>query len=322
VFSWSYSRQQAFNRCERAFNFQYYPWDEPDTAQARFLSRIKTHEQVAGDAVHWAVAIALKTYRFKKTDIPSLAEPALQRYKETCSRSRWIVDHLKRDRKPPTDGAVLHADVYGYDARDQYKSAKDQVERCVKNFRSSAAWKFIKTTNSTHWFAVDPDHRQMSKFKFEVAPLHFVTVYAGYDFAFRHDGLIYIVDWKTGHKTPMGAEEALRQLAVYGLHFINHPQIRAKGVEIRTQAIWLEEPSVWNPEPISTANFQEAEHNIKTQFEIERARNRVEVRKNGEIITIAERSAYQCRPELPKCAGCKFGLICSEGKDLVQRVRS
>ena len=68
---------------------------------------------------------------------------------------------------------------------------KDKIETCISGFFDSDSYKFIKQVSYSDILSIE----QLSSFDFENT-----KVYVNLDFALKHDGKIYIYDWKTGQK--------------------------------------------------------------------------------------------------------------------------
>jgi hypothetical protein len=308
--SWSHSRQELFNRCEKAFHFQYYPWDEPDTNEARFLARVKNHEMVAGDVIHWAIALAIRAYQRDRTVLTNLHESAIQRFREVCTASKWISDTWRAGKKPANDGDLLHSDVYGYDGKVRYWAARANVEVCLRNFEASEPWAFLRATDPKEWEEIDPPKDRMPRFSLPEKAIRHVSIYAGYDLVAHHGGLTYILDWKTGRRS----SSASSQLAVYALCLASRGKKPVPLGDIRVQTVWLQGPCAWEPTIISEDEIAFTKARIADQIRLEESRSTWGSDGRGVLASIAERQVFPATPKFLKCAACKFGLICEEGK--------
>ncbi len=311
--SWSHSRQRLFDTCERAFHFQYYPWDEPDTDRTRFLARIQTHEMVAGDCVHWAIALALRAFQRDRTVLDNLQEAAVRRFRETCTASKWITDGMKAGKKPANDGVVLHSDFYGWDGKLRYLAARENIGTCLRNFEAGEHWAFIRATDPKMWEEVDPPMARMPKFRLSEEHLRHATVYGGFDLALHHGDLTFVIDWKGGRRS----SSADAQLAVYALGLTLRDKKPIPAEQIRVQAVFLGEQDPWNPRVVSAEELDTARQRIEAQIVLEESRTTWTADGRGRLASIADREAFRPTPNLRKCSECKFGQICGEGRNVV-----
>lgn len=308
--SWSHSRHELFDRCQRAFFWHYYPWDEPNEAEARFLSRVQNHEMVAGDCIHWATALVLRAFQRDRTVVASVVDAAVRRYREICATSRWIVATREAGRRPPTEGVILHSHLYGYNDQASSEAAIANIERCLKNFHASEHLAFIQGTDPARWGEVDPPQARMPKFRLPDQPG--VTVYAGYDLAFRHGDHVHVLDWKTGRQGSAAA-----QLATYALGLaLRHP--KPVSIErIRVQAVWLQNPGPWAPAEVDMEAVAYVKDRIRLLLQLEWERTRADVDARGMHARIGDVEDFPPSPSYRNCVSCKFAAMCSEGKSVV-----
>jgi hypothetical protein len=236
-------------------------------------------------------------------------------FKRICKTSKfdaaWVRDS---HNKPPSDGIILHSDIYGYDASLKYEKAIANIATCLENFENSEQWEFIRGTDWRTWRDIDPDRNEMPTFNMTDPRYQHVKIYAGYDIAVDHEKLTHIIDWKTGKHG--NAEE---QLTVYAMGLARKRTHRVEIPNIRVQAVWLQNPGPWNPQPVNPEVLARVRDKILDQIALEEERSTWKPDGKGKSISFADRSEFPPSPTFNKCASCNFAMICPEGRAAVEQ---
>ena len=319
--SWSHSRQRAYDECPRRWFWEYFAWDEPEEEQARFLKRLQTVPQLAGTHVHDAIEIALRQYRFAGVWPSGLAERALSTYWEDVAQSARVARAVHEDRSPDRVGALLDAHLYGVATAEALQKGADGVRKCVENLEASGALCFLLGTRTKDWKHIStrihaPTFVEVSP-RLEMPSAMGLRLYTAFDLALEHEGVLYILDWKTGRSGAASAIAARAQLAAYALWGM------ASGVEagrIHTQAVWLGDgPPEWEPTPVSPAELADLRESVQRQDALEKAlltTEPVRQKSGAGFRTVdqyrAHRDAFPPAPSDRACGGCKFFTMCAE----------
>jgi len=209
IFSWSSSRARSFSTCKRKYYFQYYGhwggWlsqSDEITKKIYFLKKMSSIPQIIGLIIHQQIENILK--KLKKGSIIS-REKVLKESIDSFKKS-WNESKSKKWKKSPKDYTNLYEHFYKEEpSRENLLKVKDKIEKCINGFYDSDSFKFIKQLSNSDVLSIE----QMSFFDFEDT-----KIYVNLDFAVKHDGKIYIYDWKTGQRV----EEDERQLSIYAIY--------------------------------------------------------------------------------------------------------
>jgi CRISPR/Cas system-associated exonuclease Cas4 (RecB family) len=208
-FSWSFSRDNAFNTCKRKYYYSYYGswggWNKDADELSKklyLLNKMSSLPILAGTIVHDEVERTLKAVRYgRNADIVKSKENVIKVFKQSWAQSKnkdwkdnpkWktnLFEHFY-DQKP-TDQALL-------DIRDLMLNSMD-------GFFASDSYRFIQTMSDSQWLAIE----ELDSFE-----VHGAKLWVKLDFAIRHGERVYIYDWKTGRV----AKENEVQLAIYALY--------------------------------------------------------------------------------------------------------
>jgi hypothetical protein len=215
--SWSTSRARTFDSCARRYYFDYYlswlGWERdaaPERRKAYLLKKMTRLPIVAGDLVHRSIAeFFQRRDQGEELTLDEARAFVVQglrgKYKESRDGA-WKAKPAKLCRlaehhyqEPQIDEATGAAGDYG-------KRYVDRMERCVTSFFTSPELADVRSSEPGTWLACE----EISTFE-----LLGTKIYAVPDFAYRaSDGLVHILDWKTGQPRP----EDRFQLDVYALY--------------------------------------------------------------------------------------------------------
>src|SRR2546428_4914657 len=208
-FSWSRSRDGAFQECKRRYFYHYYGawggWDAavaPEVRRLDILKRVASRQQWAGRTVHDAIELALHGLRDGRS-MP--VEPFVADVIERM-RGEWRSSRDGRYREIPKTTALFEHE-YQVDLKPEaWQALRENVATCLRNFFRLPLLAEIRRTSPEHWSI---DH--WSKvFDFEGT-----QVWVAPDIRFwTSEGRLGLVDWKTGG----GAGGASFQLGCYALY--------------------------------------------------------------------------------------------------------
>jgi hypothetical protein len=209
-FSWSRSRDATFQDCRRKYYYHYYGawggWQADAAAEVRrlyVLKQLASRQMWAGRVVHDAIEMALHVYR-EGREVP--VEPFIADVIERM-RNEWRSSRAGRYREHPRTPALFEHE-YALDVKpDVWQALSRNVATCLRNFFRLPLLEAVRKTPPEHWSI----EHWSKMFDFEGTP-----VWIAPDFGYWNaDGMLTLVDWKTGASD---AEATAFQLGCYALY--------------------------------------------------------------------------------------------------------
>lgn len=212
VFSWSKSRDNAFQECRRRYWLYYYGswggWERgapEDVRRAYLLKQVASRHQWVGQEVHERVRMCLKMLKAGQTpqletQMDSLVETMRRRFRES-KKGEWVHNPKRILR--------LFAHEYDFTVRkEKWVELREHAKDYLRGFFESPYFELAKSLPVDRWLAVE----DLDQFDLDGTP-----VWVALDFAFRReDGGVTIVDWKTGRSDAPG--DHILQMHTYALH--------------------------------------------------------------------------------------------------------
>jgi hypothetical protein len=292
-FSWSRSRDGAFQDCRRKYFYHYYGawggWDAAASAEVRrlyILKQLASRQQWAGRAVHDAIEMALRIFSEGRT-VP--VEPFI-RDVVARMRAEWRSSRDGRYREQPKTAALFEHE-YQVELRPEVWQAMSQnVMTCLRNFFRLPLLEAIRRTASEHWSI-----EHWSKvFDFEGTP-----VWVAPDFGFWNEaGRLVLVDWKTGAGHGGGAAFQLGCYALYARSMLGVAAARVDLLEVN-----LREPTV-TPHAWDEARLEAVREQLRLSIRAMKA-YLADPAANVAVLTDFERTE-----DLRICRWCNFRAVC------------
>lgn len=263
-FSWSVSRDRLFRACPRAYWYRYYGswggWEadaSPEVRELYVLKQLSTRHQWVGASVHAAieqVLVALRNGRPLSRD---------EACRQLTFRMRGAFDASRRGRywrEPKAGGLVEHE--YRLPVSDEeWRSLHEGAVRALAAAFDLPIFDRLARLGRDDWLAIE------LRDAFEVDG---VPVFCVPDLAFREEGRMVIVDWKTGAPEGPEAEAAVRfQLACYGLYA--RARLGAGPDTLRLGVAFLAVPE-YRESTIDEAGLADAEATLRASIAAMRAR--------------------------------------------------
>jgi hypothetical protein len=208
-FSWSRTRDHAFQECRRRYYFQYYGawrgWDAGAGSLARALYVLKqlgTRHMWAGRLVHEAVERSLLALRHGF----ALSEASLIENTVRQMRDEWRGSRAGAYWQSPKRAGLFEHEYRVPVRAGDWQALRDHVVRCLRNFHRLPVLADIKRTSTDRWILLE----DIGSFVWEGARIFTAPDFAYWD---RRDRL-QLLDWKTGGT---GGEASL-QLGGYALY--------------------------------------------------------------------------------------------------------
>lgn len=293
-FSWSRSRDGAFQECRRRYFYHYYGawggWEATATEEVRrlyVLKQLASRQQWAGRAVHDAVELALHGMRDGRA-VP--VEPFIADVIERM-RGEWRSSKAGRYRDNPKTVALFEHEYRVELAPEAWRAMSQNVATCLRNFFRLPLLGEIRATTPEHWSI-----EHWSKvFDFEGT-----QIWVAPDFGFwTGEGRLGLVDWKTGGAA--GHDGAAFQLGCYALYA--RELLGVEPAQVDLYEVNLREPLVtahrWDPERLEAVKEQ-----LRLSIRAMKA-YLSDPAANVAVITDFERTE-----DLRICKWCNFRAVC------------
>ncbi len=225
IFSWSKSRAEEFEECQRKYFYNRYAswggWDASAPKEARLayiLKNLKNRWAWKGETVHHVVETVLKSLRAGK---PMSAEVALAEITQVMRRD-FRSSKSKKYMRDPKKSLGLFEHEYEKPVTDAvWKTIHDEAAMCLKNFISSSFYKELESEDKKNWLVIE----DLEEFDFDPstnAQGPATKIYVKLDFARKKGDLVEIFDWKTG-KEEGSASIQIGAYAIYAMRKWNLP---------------------------------------------------------------------------------------------------
>ena len=291
-FTWSFTKFNMYNECQRRYYLQYYGsiygWKQDATEAQKtnymlknmtnrfILSGLKTHEVIA-DVIKIHSNGYEEPIKYAKKD---LIKKLRESYKESIDK-KW--------KTSIKNFCNLEEHYFEQNISDeQWVQFRENAVSNLEGFYDSEYYQNIDTIAKNIPYEID----KLDKFNY-----YDTQCYAAPDFAYKEDSKLIIIDWKTGKES----HEHKIQLLVYALYAKNKWNIDYLDMELH--AVYLKENKVVKESNINE-NIQTVEYLIKQN--IDEIKNKlIDVDKN-----IANESEFKMTSNESVCKYCKFRKIC------------
>ena len=291
-FSWSRTRDNAFQECRRRYYYQYYGawggWEagaDPLVRRLYVLKHLGTRQMWAGRLVHEAVERSLLALRDGHAlSEASLIEDTVRQMREEWKGSRDGVYH----ESPKRTGLFEHE--YGVPIKDgEWQAIRDHVIRCLRNFHRLPLLADIKRTSTDRWILIE----NIGSFGFEGT-----RVFSAPDFGYWNAAdRLQLVDWKTGGN----GESASLQLGGYALYALEVLRVDLPRVDLLE--VNLRDGKV-TPHPWDEVSLDRVRDHIRLSVRSMKA-----YLKDPEL-NQADESNFEKAEELKICRWCNFRAVC------------
>lgn len=193
--SWSISRQGKLDDCPRAYYYHYYlshnAWDRDasdDTRLAFRLKQLKGLDALFGHEIDER-ARELEVAARRGERLPDVA--SMESDTRDSLNAIWRTSKRQRAdfESNPRNVAMLRSVYLEQDAGREIERVEGRIQVCLRALR-----------DSTHWVTMRGKGPAGQVELPAFAPFDFqgVKVYAKPDLVDEHDGVLHVVDWKTG----------------------------------------------------------------------------------------------------------------------------
>jgi len=296
-FTWSVSRAQAFQNCQRAYYFNYYGswggWDSAASERTRQLYILKNMKPMvmwSGSIVHDLIKQALEQYSMTRV-LPSSAD--LQDQARLLLRQGWTESVSQAWRAAPKK-TNLHELYYGNGKtlpREATDRIKTRVYDCLEAFVNSGTLKAILTVPFVQWKPIDIlDSFQVEEYK----------VWCAVDFAYTDsEGILHIVDWKTGGENPVTLRQ---QLACYALYAMDKWKCAVE--QLALHGVFLNDGGRRSDYPVDAGLLISVKDQILLSIQAMRRK------LQDPAQNLAEEEDFPLTENLSSCESCAFREAC------------
>lgn len=295
--TWSVSRWQQFQGCQRAYYYTYYGswggWEKDAPERIRLLYILKNLKPMvmwAGSIVHDIIKTALESSS-RTQELPSVSE--LQDKGRQLLRKGWVESTTKEWLNYPKKTNLF--ELYYGDGKslpkEQTDFIKERVYNCLEAFATSPFVKNIFATPALQWKSIDTlDSFQLGGCK----------IWGAIDFAYRdNDGVLHIIDWKTGGENP----PSLRlQLGCYALLAMDKWQSRIE--DLALHGVFLNDGGRKSDYPLDAELLVSVKDQVLLSIETLRRKLR-DPEKN-----LAEEDDFQFTGYPEHCESCSYRQVC------------
>jgi len=213
TFAWSESRLKCMRECAwkyyLTYNMSWGGWmgsAPQERRRAYMLKNMTNMPMFVGSIVHDVIEDVIT--RGRKTGVWSTIDQAQE---EAIQRLRkgWKQSVEKRWEESPKYNTNLAEHFYQEDIpKAKLKAYKFKVLSSIKAFFECPLFEIIKNIQPENWLSLEDFQ------KFHLNTEEEVTVKI--DCGFKHDGKVYLLDWKTGKVS----DSVIDQLTTYGMYAI------------------------------------------------------------------------------------------------------
>ncbi|MGH7279488.1 MAG: PD-(D/E)XK nuclease family protein [Candidatus Rokuibacteriota bacterium] len=292
-FSWSRSRDNAFQDCKRRYFYHYYGawggWEAGASEAVRrlyILKQLASRQMWAGRVVHEAVEMALHAFRDgRELPVEAFISDVIARM-----RGEWRGSRAGAYRDSPKTLALFEHE-YRVDLKPEVWQALSRgVAQCLRNFFRLPLLADIRRSSPEHWSI-----EHWSKvFEFEGTPIWMAP-----DFGFwTGAGRLTLVDWKTGGSSP---DAAAFQLGCYALYAREVLGVAPAGVDLLEVNLREGEvtPLRWDDDRLES---------IKEQLRLSiRSMRAYLADPDANVAVIAD---FERTEDLRICRWCNFRAVC------------
>jgi len=295
-FAWSESRVKTLRECARKYYLNYFlsweGWLKNSTEQQKQAYRLKnltTFPMFVGTVVHNVIECAIKEFRTNNK------WPSLNTSKEKvieALRNGWIESTNKEWK---TNAKKINFFEHYYNeppTKQKLQEYKEKSIRCIEAFYKCYIFDIMSKLDKNDWIEAE----EFQKFSMKTGE----EVSVKLDCAFKHDGKVYIIDWKTGKPN----KDIVDQVVTYSMYALKRGWI--KGVkDLIIIPVFL---GFFNDDPVGSLPIIEiTKSHIEKQVKIIQSEYPMltEAHKNRDNIDFFEK-----RQDTKKCNWCQFKEIC------------
>ena len=290
-----------FDSCKRQYYHNYYGswggWYRDAAPEVQLLYRLKkitTIPQLVGTVVHEAISNVLKALQSGR-DVPpptveTYARKLFNQNLQDSQQQRWLHSASKYVN------LFEHYYEEPFSEADQ-ASASDRIASSLNTFFNSQPYSILQTTLPEHYLSIE----ELTSF-----PLANTRLWVTLDVAIRHNGGVYVFDWKTGRER----EADRHQLAVYALYATTQWGVALSDLQL--QDVYLQANT------ISSVDLSPDDLNQTRTFVTESAAAMRALLDDPEENT-ASQDTFPMTENTHLCTICPFKAVCHPNQEPVKQ---
>lgn len=308
--TWSVSRSRLFRTCQRAYYYQYYGawggWDPnaPETARLLYILKQMTSFPLWGGAiVHDVIKDCLIEFQSRRV-LPELT--ALQEAARAKLNAGWKQSRSKAWLQDPKRNTNLFEHYYAQDGQqvppEEIAALRTKVFDALESFRNCQILTNIEHLDATQWGTIDT----LTNFVVgelpaqENAPALQLKIWCALDFSYMdNDGVLHIVDWKTGNEH---RDELRLQLASYALFAMHTYKLPLEKISL--EGVFLNDGGRISTYEIKNESIVSVKDQILNSALAMRAKLR------DPVENLAEEDDFLCTTNPVFCATCPYQKVC------------
>lgn len=212
TFAWSASRIKTLRECARKYWYNYFcAWEgwlayaEKEKKDAYLLKNLTNFPMYVGTIVHNIIEDAIKQFK-SKNKWPTMEESKTKAIQ--LLRQGWLESKNKDWQKNAKK--INFFEMYYNEMPDKNRLAsyKTKALKCIEAFYKCELFKTMNSLQSEQWVSVE----EFQKFKMITGE----EVTVKLDCAFKNNGKLYIIDFKTGKPN----DNIIEQVVTYSMYAI------------------------------------------------------------------------------------------------------
>lgn len=308
--TWSVSRSRLFRSCPRAYYYQYYGswggWSYQAPAQARLLYLLKQMTSFplwGGDVVHRLIKKTLLTFQ-ETRQIPSLAQ--LQEEARQALNQGWQESRKGLWKQDPKGRTNLFEHYYGEEGEtvspEQIQALRTKVFDAMEGFLSCGVLEALAPLPVGQWGSVD----RLDTFvagelpPMGNAPALPLKVWCALDLSYQDSqGLLHILDWKTGSEH---REELRLQLSCYALYALETWNVPLERISL--EGVFLNDAGRISHYEISPETL------VTAREQILKSANAMRAKLQDPLQNTTQEEDFPCTSDPRNCSRCPFRKVC------------
>ena len=323
--TWSVARSEAYRACPRGFWFRYCADGEPEERQILLLKRLTTPRMEAGAIVHDLILKAMRVYHDDGEILYGLSDEGERLFRERAAGSPEICERMQETGRFPrgdvTKFVAFSSDYHGPDFGPVHDEAiVPRIRQCLDHFEQSELWTVLRGIGPERWEPLPEEG-------FGRTPTFIsgkgVKIYAKWDFVGTDEqGVVHVVDWKTGAETEVARNKALFQLCVYVSWAVRTMGVPLRAVRVHP-AFLAGSPPEWRPVEVLPEERQALAERVHTEVRRETELLKPQTNRCGQIYERwVDREDFPSTPRTRMCLECGWLTMCLDGQAACDHVRN
>ena len=207
---WSYSRRSTLEQCARKYFYEYYgankrysKHDETRKSKLRFLKKLVSRHELAGQIVHRTMANYFRYSRQAAPNVKEMQKDADKQFAKALEDSRAFINGNSTSSDYSTLTVLLEFYYRRKDAEDGCIEVRDRMLSSLFAFATSSSYREARVEGSKPGASIERRFKRLNGFQCSVEGV--------IDLSYIIDNVIVVIDWKTGLPSS-GSDDSLQLL--------------------------------------------------------------------------------------------------------------